>query len=255
MAVDRRSGGDGDEGAREALREGVRRGVLDALALDLDRSSARTAGLLAAAGVLGLAGAVGAVVLFSGSSLHGGHGHGWHLALCAASWAGLLVEGFALVLLRIRMGRIPLAQAAALALLGLALAALLGWVCPDPRYLAWWGSTRLGGLAEAGTGLAGSALCLGLCSALLIGVCATLVLTLRGVVVRGAGLPAAFLFLLLWPAVALQSIGLPTRVFALWSLGLLVGSYAGVLLGLWPSRGIRARLEPGEAVTPREESE
>jgi hypothetical protein len=237
--------GDRDGAARPPrtpadLREGVRRAVSEALALEVDRTSARTAGLLAGAGALGLAGAVGAVVLFSGHSLE--NGHGWHLALCAAAWAGLLVECFAVVLLRLRAGRIPLAQACALALLGLGLAAVLGWVCPDPRYLGWWGSTRIGALAYALGGPATSALCLGLCSAALVGGGATLILALRGVTFRSALLPTLLLFLMLWPAVVLQSADAPARVFATWSAGLLAGSWAGVTLGLWPSRFIRRRL-------------
>lgn len=223
-----------------AVREGVRQGIVDALAVDLDRTSARTAGLLAAAGLLGLAGAVGAVVLFSGHSLE--NGHGWHLALCAAAWAGLLVECFAVVLLQIRVRRIPLVQACALALLGLALAATMGLVCPDPHYLDWWESTGLGLLALHQGGRAASALCLGVCSGLLVGVGATLILTLRGISFRSVLLPGALLFLLLWPAVVLQSVDAPGAVFALWSLGLLTGSYGGVTLGLWPARLIRKRL-------------
>src|SRR5262249_50830346 len=70
---------------REDVREGVRRGILDALALDLDRSSARTAWRLAAAGVLGSAGAVASVWFFAGDGL--GSGGGWVLAAaCAAAW-------------------------------------------------------------------------------------------------------------------------------------------------------------------------
>jgi hypothetical protein len=235
--------GAGDEAGRNPrgeLREGVRRGISDALAVDIDRTSARTAGLLAVAGVLGLAGAVGSVVLFAGRSLP--DGHGWHLALCAAAWAGLLVECFAVVLLRIRVRRIPLAQACALALLGLALAAVLGWVCPDPHYLDWWESTTPGALARGGGGRSASALCLGVCSAVLIGTSATIVLALRGITFRRAVLPGALLFLLLWPAVVLQSMGAPLPVLLLWSAGLLAGSYAGVALGVWPARWLRRRI-------------
>ncbi len=235
------AGGEASRGERDSLelREGVRRGIVDALAVDLDRTSTRTAALLAAAGVLGLAGAVGAVVLFAG---HGHpNGHGWHLAVCAAAWTGLLVECFAVVLLRIRVRRIPLAQGCALALLGLALAGGLGAVCPDPHYLDWWHSTSAGSLAHGLGGQAGSALCLGVCSALFVGAGATLILTLRGVALRGALLPGSLLFLLLWPAVILQSVGSSLSVLALWSAGLLAGSYAGVALGLWPARRIRPR--------------
>lgn len=230
----------GGKGVREEVRQGVREGILETLSVDLDRTSARTAGRLAAAGILGLAAAVGAVVLFSGRALEAGHG--WHLAVCAAAWAGLLVEAFAVVLLRVRLRRIPLAQAFALGLLGLGLAAILGLVCPDPHYLDWWESTALGGLAGRQGGPAASALCLGVCSALLVALGATLILALRGIGFRGALLPSLLLFLLLWPAVVLQTVGSPAEVFALWSAGLLAGSYAGVSLALRPARRLRARL-------------
>ena len=225
----------------EEIREGVRQGILDALAVDLDRASSATVGRLAAAGALGLAGAIGAVVLFSGHSLE--KGHAWHLALCAAAWAGLLVESFALVLLRIRARRLPLPQAAALALLGLGLAAILGIICPDPHYLEWWMSTSLGGAFAMHTGISASALCLGLCSALLIGVGASLILTFRGIRFGSVHLPAIFLFLLVWPAVILQSAGSPVSTFASWSLGLAFGAYAGVYLGLLPARFSRRDAE------------
>lgn len=224
----------------DELRRSVRDEIAHALALDVDRTSARTAARLAAAGVLGLAAAVGAVVLFSGRALK--ERHGWHLAVCAAAWAGLLVEAFVVVLLRVRLRRVPVAQGFALGLLGLGLAAILGLLCPEPLYLDWWESTALGGLASRQGGAAVSALCLGACSALLVALGATLILALRGIGLRGALLPSLLLFLLLWPAVVLQSVGSPREVFALWSAGLLAGSYAGVSLALRPARGLRARL-------------
>src|SRR5262245_17315081 len=69
-----------------------------------------------------------------------------------------------------------------------------------------------------------------------IGIGAALILTLRGIGFRSVHLPAAFLFLLLWPAVVLQSAGAPLATFASWSLGLAIGAYAGVFLGLLPAR-------------------
>ena len=202
------------------LREGVRQGVLDALALDPDRTSAATVGRLAAAGALGLAGSMGAIALFSGHS-HAA-GHGWPLALCAAAWTGLLVESFALVLLRIRAPRLPLRHAAALAIVGLGLAAILGVICPDPHYLEWWMSTSVGGAFAMHTGTSVSALCLGLCSALLVGIGASLIVTLRGIRFGSVPLPATFLVLLVWPAVILQSAGSPASTFVSWSSGLAV---------------------------------
>ena len=225
---------------REKVREGLRRGILDALALELDRTSARTAGRLAAAGALGMAGAVGSVALFSGELLE--NGHGWYPAVCSAAWAGLMVACFAVVLLRIRIERIPLTQACALALVGLGLAAILGLLCPDPHHLAWWSSTPLGHLTVDRAGPGPGAFCLGACSALVIGGGATVILAFRGVSFRGPMLPGILLFLMLWPAVVLQSAGAPALVFAWWSGGLLVGCYAGVALGLRPARWIQVRV-------------
>jgi len=225
---------------RANLREGVRRGILDALALDLDRTGARTAGRLAAAGALGTAGAVGSVALFSGGLLR--NGDGWYLAVCAAAWAGLMTACFAVVLLRIRTQRIPLTQACVLALLGLGLAAILGLLCPDPHHLAWWSSTTLGSLALDRGGPGAGAFCLGVCSALLIGSGATVILALLAISFRGAMLPGILLFLMLWPAVVLQSAGAAALVLAGWSAGLLAGSYAGVAIGLWPARRLRGRI-------------
>ena len=242
--VPNRRGGNGtsppeDTPSRERLREGIRRAILDALALELDRTSARTVGRLATAGALGVAGAVGAVALFSESFF--GNGHGRYLAVCGAAWAGLLVACFAVVLLRMRIQRIPLNEGCALALLGLALAAILGLLCPDSHHLKWWSSTRLGSLALHHGGPGPGAFCLGTCSALLIGSSATVLLALRGVSFRTTLLPGSFLFLMLWPAVVLQSAAGPPWVFGWWSAGLLTGSHAGVALGLWPARHLRAR--------------
>ena len=226
---------------RDNLREGVRRGILDALAHEIDRNSAGVVGRLAAAGAFGIAGAVGSVMLFSGDLLR--NGHGWYLAVCAAGWSGLLVACFAVALLRIRIQRIPLTQACVLALLGLGLAAILGLLCPDRHHLAWWSSTPLGGLVLERGGPGAAAFGLGACSALLIGGGATVILALRGVAFRGAMLPGILLFLMLWPVVVLQSAAAPGFVFVWWSAGLLFGSYAGVALGLWPAR----RLHPHTA--------
>ena len=224
---------------RENLREGVRRGILDALAHEIDRSSAGAVGRLAAAGVFGMAGAVGSVALFSGDLLC--NGHGWYLAVCAAAWSGLLVACFAVALLRIRIQRIPLTQACVIALLGLGFAAILGLLCPDRHQLAWWSSTPLGRLVLDRGGPGPAAFCLGALSALLIGCGATVILALRDVAFRGAMLPGILLFLMLWPVVVLQSAAAPRLVFAWWSAGLLAGSTAGVALGLWPARRLHAR--------------
>jgi hypothetical protein len=229
-----------DAPERETLREGLRRGILDALALELDRTSARTVGRLAAAGALGIAGALGSVALFSGGLLANGH-HGWYVAICAAVWAGFLVACSSVALLRIQIQRIPLTQACVLALVGLGLAALLAVLCPDPHPLTWWSATSVGRLAIAGGGPGAGAFCLGACSALGIGAGARVVLALRGVSFRGATLPAIFLALMLWPAVLLQTSVAPAPVVASGSAGLFAGCYAGVALGRWPARWLLGR--------------
>jgi hypothetical protein len=224
---------------REKLRDGIRRAILDALALELDRTSARTVGRLAAAGALGVAGSVGSVALFSGDLLR--NGHGWYLAVCAAAWAGLLVACFSVVLLRIRIQRVPLTQASFLALVGLGLAAMLALLCLDRHHLAWWSSTKLGELALDHGGPGATAFCLGACSALVIGSGATVILALRRVSFRDPTLPGLFLFLVLWPAVVLQSAAGPAFVFAWWSAGLFAGSHAGVMLGVWSAARLHRR--------------
>jgi hypothetical protein len=223
-----------EESDRERVREGVRRGILDALAQEIDRSSARVVARLAAAGALGVAGAVGSVALFSGDLLR--NGHGWRLAVSAAAWAGILAACIAVVLLRIRTQRIPLDDVCALALLGLGLGAILGLACPDPHHLAWWRSTRIGDLTVVHGGLGAAAFCLGACSALLVGSAAAAILALRGAGIRHRTLAGGLLFLILWPAVVLQSAEAPARVFAWWSVGLLAGSTAGVTVGLGTPR-------------------
>jgi len=224
---------------RETLREGVRRGILDALTQEIDRTSARVAAKLAVAGALGTAGAVGAVALFSADLLR--NGHGWHLAVCASTWAGLLTACVSVVWLRIRIQRIALTEACILALVGLGLAAILGLLCPDRHHLVWWSSTRLGSLAMERGGPGASAFCLGACSALLVGGAATVLLAFRGASFRGAVLPGVLLFLILWPAVVLQSAEAPA-LFAWWSAGLLAGSCGGVALGLRAARRLQDRI-------------
>jgi hypothetical protein len=228
-----------DEPDRERVREGVRRGILDALGQEIDRSSARIVAKLAASGALGVAGAVGSVALFSGNLLR--NGHGWRLAVCAAAWAGLLAACFAVALLRIRTQRMPLDRACALAQLGLGLGAILGLACPDPHHLAWWRSTHIGDLVVVHAGLGAAAFCLGASSALLVGAAATAILALRGARFRRAALPGTLLFLILWPAVVLQSAEAPALVFAWWSAGIFAGSRAGVALGL-RARRIQGRV-------------
>jgi hypothetical protein len=225
---------------RETLRDGLRRGILDALALELDRTSARTVGRLAAAAAVGIAGALGSVALFSGGLLANGQ-HGWYVAVCAAAWAGFLVACSSVALLRIQIQRIALTQGCVLALVGLGLAELLALLCPDPHPLTWWSATWVGRLAIDCGGPGTGACCLGACSALLIGVGARVVLALHGVCFRGTALPATLLALVLWPAVLLQTAVAPAPVVASGSAGLFAGCYAGVALGRWPALRLLGR--------------
>jgi hypothetical protein len=220
--------------ATDDIREGVRQGVRDALAADVDRTSAGTAARLTAAGVLGLGAAAAVVTLFSRGSPE--HVDRLQLALCAVAWSGVLVIAFALILLRVGSRRLPLADAATLGVLGLGLAALLTFVCPDPRIMEWWMTTPLGRVAEAKLGVGASALCLGLCTALVSGAGASLFFAFRGRTLGGVHLPALLLFLMLWPAVVVQSLGGSASSFAAWSVGLAAGAWAGVALGLGISR-------------------
>lgn len=108
-----------------ARRDSVRLGVRDALAQGVDLTSRKTASRLAAAGGLGFATAIAAIALFVRGA--------WiadplMLAVCAAAWSSLVVVLFALAILRIGTPRLPLAQYALLALMGLGLAAVLGVV-------------------------------------------------------------------------------------------------------------------------------
>jgi hypothetical protein len=99
------------------VREGVRSGILASIRHDVELRGGRTARLLLAAGVIGVAGAVGAILLISGHPF--GHHPPWHVAVFSAIWAGLLVVGFALAFLQVRTPTLSLAHAAAVGILGL----------------------------------------------------------------------------------------------------------------------------------------
>src|SRR5262245_39852693 len=122
-----------NHGPPSELREGVRSGIVEALLRDFDRRGAQTARLLALAGVGGVAGALGAMLLISGHPF--GHHATWHVAVFSAVWAGLLVVALAIALLEVRTPTLPLASAAAIGLIGLGLAGLCGAACPDPHFL------------------------------------------------------------------------------------------------------------------------
>jgi hypothetical protein len=217
-------------GSPADLREGVRLGVLQALAEDRDWRGAWAARRLAVAGVLGVAMAVAMTLLFAWNSLH--KAHAWHLAACGAAWSGLLVECFAFVLLRLRTRRLPFVQAAALGLVGLGLAAIVCLCCPAPQFLEWWRGTSLGGWVETRGGLSASAFGFGFSSAAFLGLAATLVLTWLGGKLWGAAVPSATLSALLLPAVLLQSLEFSFAVLSLWGVGTVLGSLAGVTTGM-----------------------
>jgi hypothetical protein len=213
-----------------SLREGVREGILESLREDIDRTSGVTTRSLALAGVLGVATAIGALILFSGGTL--ASVHGWHLAFCAAAWTGILVECFLVVLLRIEGRRLSLGHATTLALIGFALAAALGVLCPHPHYIEWWSVTLVGGAAVHFAGDPGSAFCFGLCVAAAIALGASLIANFRSTAPRSVGLSALLLFLLMWPALILQFSNLAWTVFVGGTLGLCTGIGLGLGTGV-----------------------
>lgn len=213
------------------LREGVRSGILSSIKRDVDLRGGRTARLLASAGLIGIVGAVGAILLISGHPF--GHHAPWHVAVFASVWAGLLVVSLSIAFLQVRTPSLPLAHAACVGILGLGLAGLCGAACPDQHFLHWWRVTGVGaGLASMG-GLALSALCFGGVTTLFVGaVAAFVVLGGRNRPPVRPLLPAAMLLLLLLPGVALQSVGTSWGVFLGWLLGTAGGAYVGVAGGI-----------------------
>jgi hypothetical protein len=222
------------------LREGVRAGVEASLRRDVELRGGRTARLLAAAGAIGVAGAVGLTLLLSGHPF--GHHPPWHVLFFTATWTGLLIVSLAVSFLQVRTPSLQLARSASVAVLGLGLAGICGALCPDPHFLRWWSGTAIGGGAEAACGPGCAALCFGLLAALFVGALAAF--ALLGAATRQRRvpllLPAALLLLLLSPGVALQSVGTSLAVFAGFLLGTAAGCYAGVAAG---SR-LRALLRP-----------
>lgn len=213
------------------VREGVRSGVLAALAQDFELIGARTARRLVAAGLVGIGGAVGATLLISGHPF--GHHPPWHVLVLSTVWSGLLVVSLSLAFLQIRTPTFPIGRSAAVGVLGLGLAGLCGFCCPDQHFLDWWTRTTPGIWAMDVGGLPASALCFGLMSSLGIGIAAVLLVFReqhRGPL--APILPATALFLLLLPGVALQSVETSLGVLVAWVLGTGIGSYAGVAVGL-----------------------
>lgn len=225
-----------DEHTPTELKEGVRIGILSSIKRDVELRGGRTARLLLAAGIVGVAGAIGAILLVSGHPFD--HHPPWHVAFFSALWAGLLVVSFAVAFLQIRTPALPLARSASVGILGLGLAGICSVACPDPHFLQWWSGTGVGESITRLAGFALGALCFGLvATAVFGGVSAFLILSgssRTGVV--GPLLPATVLLILLAPGVALQSVGTSFGVFAGWLTGTAAGAYLGVAGGIRAGR-------------------
>ncbi len=213
------------------LREGVRSGILASIQRDVDLRGGRTARLLAAAGLIGVTGAVGATLMISGHPFD--HHPPWHVAVFASVWAGFLVVNLSLAFLQVRTPSLPLARAACVGILGLGLAGICGAVCPDQHFLHWWSATAVGRELASMGGLGLSALCFGGVTTLFFAAVAAFVaLGGRGGPPVRPLLPAAMLLLLLSPGVALQSVDTSWGVFLGWLLGTGGGAYMGVAGGI-----------------------
>lgn len=223
----------------DELREGVRAGIVWALRRDVELRGWRTVRLLVLAGVVGVAGALGATLLVVSHPFD--HHPTWHVATFSALWAGLLVVTLAIALLELRTPSLPLARSAAVGVIGLGIAGLCGVACPDGHFLNWWSSTPLGARLMESTGLAVSALCFGLVTTIAFAAGSALLVSdptshppMRPL------LPAALLVLLLTPGVVLQTVGTSVSVFANWMAGSAAGAYVGVALGML----LRSVLQP-----------
>jgi hypothetical protein len=213
------------------VREGVRAGIRAVLADDVERRGGRTAGRLAAAGAIGVVGALGTTLFLSGHPFD--HHPPWHVLFFVALSAGLLVVSVALALLEVRTPSLPLARSAQVAILGLGLAGICGALCPDPHFLAWWATTGPGSRIRDIAGLAVSAACFGLVATAVFGAIAAFAALRRTSALPITPLlPAVMLLMLLAPAIALQSVGTSWDVFAAWLLGSAAGGYAGVAGGV-----------------------
>jgi hypothetical protein len=220
------------------LREGVREGILAALGRDVELRAGRTAGRLVSAGVVGVAGAVGAMLLVTNHPF--GHHPHWHEMVFSAIWAGLLVISFSLVFLQLRTPHLPLAGAAAVGLLALGLAGICSLLCPDPHVLDWWFRTAPGARLAADAGALGSALCFGATTAFGFAAIPAMCF-LKGATPDGwvRTVSAAWVFVLLLPGVLLESVGMPAGVLAGWTGGTAAGAYAGVACGVAIARRLR----------------
>lgn len=220
-----------DERTPPATREGVRSDILSAIRSDVELRGGRTARRLAAAGIVGVLGAIGVTLLISGHPF--GHHSPWHVAVFSAVWTGLLVVSFAIAFLGIRTPSLPLGESALTGILGLGLAGICGALCPDPHFLGWWSQTGAGAALTEFGGQAISALCFGLVTAFCFGgISALLVFGGRRQPTAKPLLPAAALLVLLAPGVALQSFDTSLGVFAGWVAGTGAGGFVGVALGI-----------------------
>lgn len=221
----------GDERTPPEVREGVRKGILASIRQDVELRGGRTARLLLAAGVVGVAGAIGATLLVSQHPFD--HHPSWHVVVFSTVWAGLLIVSFAFAFLEVRTPALPLGRSAMVGILGLGLAGICGALCPDQHFLHWWTETETGGSLTRLGGVALAALCFGLVTTLFFGVVsALLVLAEHGRTPTRPLLPAAVLLVLLLPGVALQSVDTSFGVFLGWLAGTALGAYLGVAGGI-----------------------
>ncbi len=212
------------------LHDGVKAGILASIKEDVEHRGGPTARRLVAAGVLGVVGALGVTRLVVSHPF--GHHPPWHIAAFSTVWAGLLFVAIAISILRLRTPSLPLAEAATVGIAGLGLAGICGAACSNQHFLHWWSDTPIGASILATSGPALSAMCFGLVITLFIGTVSAVSLMSRraGKPIRPI-LPAAMLFLLLAPGIALQSFDTSWWVFGAWMLGTGLGAYMGIVLG------------------------
>jgi hypothetical protein len=216
----------------EAIREGVREALLTSLKQDFEMIGDRTARRLIAAGIAGVAGAIGMTFLVAGHHL--GEHPPWVLSVFSAIWAGLLVVALALGLLGIRTPRLALGQAAMVGVIGLALASLCSFLCANQHFLVWWGDTAIGAWLRGTAGFSASTVCFGLMTGLFFGAASALMVFPKDRARQPKPLlPAAMILLLLAPGLIMQSLGSSFGVFLAWMAGTGIGAYLGVTAGLF----------------------
>ncbi len=211
----------------DGIRQGVRDAVMASLEADLELRGAPTLRRIAAAGVLGVAGALGATLLVARHPF--GHHPEGHAVLVSTIWSGLLIVALTTAFLRIRTPGLRVGQAARIGILALGIAGLCGALCPDQHFLAWWSAQPAGSRLLDVAGLPVSSACFGIVTTLAFAALATIA---AGRQTPPAGLrsflPAAAITLLLLPGIALQSVGMSIGTFAAWVTGAALGAYLGV---------------------------